>query len=158
MQTPSGLTAEAWKLDNPVKCERRLPRAPSDMLAVIAIRHGLDPDAAETSKHRLRLVADIAVVGASTSWVCAVARRADVRGERLLPDVPRALARGSVLGAAGDRRESGEARSRRNRVDIAGGAGRSGGAFEVPWGEAMSPRATTNGSWKSSAPFHFKKR
>ena len=72
MQTPSGLTAEAWKLDNPVKCERRLPRAPSDMLALIAIRHGLDPDAAETSKHRLRLVADIAVVGASTSWVCPV--------------------------------------------------------------------------------------
>jgi len=30
------------------------------MLALIAIRHGIDPDTAETYKHQLRLIADIA--------------------------------------------------------------------------------------------------
>lgn len=60
--TPADLVAAAQDVTDPIDRARRYAEiaSPVDMLALIAIRHGLDPDTAETYKHQLRLIADIA--------------------------------------------------------------------------------------------------
>src|SRR5882724_8318763 len=61
-QSPRDLTAEVAEVTDPVDRARRLAElaAPADMLALIAIRHGLAPEVMDTYKHQLRLIADIA--------------------------------------------------------------------------------------------------
>lgn len=60
--TPADLVGAAADVTDPIDRARRYAEiaSPVDMLALIAIRHGIDPDTAETYKHQLRLIADIA--------------------------------------------------------------------------------------------------